>query len=92
VRYAAPPIGLLRWAAPQPPRTTHGVQSADRQPVQCLQSGFGSKERSPFRDNNTSGAVSARTIGEVVGRGELETEPNASEDCLFLKYVLFPQC
>ena len=92
MRYAAPPTGSLRWAAPQPPRTTRGVQRADRQPVQCLQSGFGSSERSPFRDDSTSGAVSARTAGEVFRRGELKAEPDASEDCLFLKYVLFPQC
>jgi len=90
IRYAAPPTGSSRWAEPQPPQTTHGVQSADRQPVQCMQSPYGSKGRTPFRDNSTSKAVSARTVGEGLGRREW---PDESEDCLFLKYVsLFPGC
>ena len=75
---------LLR---PQPPQTTHGVQSADRQPVQCMQSPYGSKGRTPFRGNGTSGAVSTKTVEEVLGGRELEAELDENEDCLFLKYV-----
>ncbi|KAG2064949.1 alpha/beta-hydrolase [Suillus decipiens] len=37
IRYAAPPIGNLRWAAPQPPPTTSGIQHAVTQPNECYQ-------------------------------------------------------
>jgi len=85
VRYAAPPAGLLRWAAPQPPQTTPGVQKAAEQPLQCWQAPGGAAARSPFRDASANGTVSARGM-EVL---ENRATPDASEDCLFLKYVPF---
>jgi len=81
VRYAAPPAGLLRWAAPQPPQTTPEVQKAAEQPLQCWQAPGGAAARSPFRDASANGAVSARGM-EVL---ENRATPDASEDCLFLK-------
>ncbi|KAK7683629.1 hypothetical protein QCA50_013467 [Cerrena zonata] len=48
VRYAAPPTGNLRFAAPQPPLNATGVQQAIYQPPRCLQSPGGSAATSPF--------------------------------------------
>jgi len=91
VRYAASPTGSLRWAAPQPPRTTLGVQKAADQPLQCWQSPPGAATRSPFRDASANETASARALGsrKVLENG---ATPGASEDCLFLKYVHFLSC
>ncbi|KAF9532671.1 Alpha/Beta hydrolase protein [Crepidotus variabilis] len=43
VRYAAPPTSSLRFAVPQPPAATPGIQEADKQPDACYQSGYGSE-------------------------------------------------
>lgn len=37
IRYAAPPIGPLRWKAPQPPARWTGVQRADAFGPRCMQ-------------------------------------------------------
>ncbi|KAJ3743975.1 Alpha/Beta hydrolase protein [Lentinula detonsa] len=37
IRYASPPIGELRFRAPQPPAPTDGVQQADSEPPECVQ-------------------------------------------------------
>jgi para-nitrobenzyl esterase len=37
VPYAAPPVGLLRWRAPQPPAAWHGIRSARTLGNDCLQ-------------------------------------------------------
>ena len=37
IPYAAPPVGALRWRAPQPMRPWHGVRSATTLAPQCLQ-------------------------------------------------------
>lgn len=36
LRYAAPPLGNLRFAAPQPPLPTYGIQDADAHGTYCL--------------------------------------------------------
>jgi len=41
VRFAAPPTGDLRWRAPQPPRTTSGIQDATSFGPVCLGVGAG---------------------------------------------------
>jgi carboxylesterase type B len=37
IPYAAPPVGALRWRAPQPPAPWHGVRSATTLPPTCPQ-------------------------------------------------------
>ncbi|KAF5367116.1 hypothetical protein D9758_003854 [Tetrapyrgos nigripes] len=44
IRYASPPVGDLRFRAPQPPANVSGVQQAHTQPPQCFQ---GTTGRSP---------------------------------------------
>ena len=45
VPYAAPPIGPLRWRAPQPPMTWRGVRSAVEPGPACVQTSGGSSYR-----------------------------------------------
>ncbi|OJA14238.1 hypothetical protein AZE42_11559 [Rhizopogon vesiculosus] len=49
IRYAAPPLGNLRWAAPQSPPTISGVQQATVQPNLCYQASMGSAPATPFK-------------------------------------------
>ncbi|KAF8131039.1 Alpha/Beta hydrolase protein [Boletus edulis] len=48
VRYAAAPVGNLRWAAPQAPPTVSGVQQATSEPNECYQAGLGSSSTNPL--------------------------------------------
>lgn len=48
IRYAAPPVGDLRWAAPQPPPTVSGIQQATTQPNECNQAARGDSSTNPF--------------------------------------------
>ena len=81
IRYAAPPTGTLRFAAPQPPATTAGVQLADSQPNNCYSAGIGLATSSPYRAT----PLVSRETDETL---EARAPPVASEDCLFLKYVI----
>jgi carboxylesterase type B len=54
IRYAAPPLGNLRWAAPQPPPTTSGVQQANTQPNECYQAPLGNASTNPFESISLS--------------------------------------
>ncbi|KAG1731964.1 Alpha/Beta hydrolase protein [Suillus paluster] len=69
VRYAAPPLGDLRWAAPQPPPTFSEVQQATTQPNECHQAPLGSAPTNLFESTSLSKTVVSR---------------QSSEDCLFL--------
>ncbi|KIY64477.1 cephalosporin esterase [Cylindrobasidium torrendii FP15055 ss-10] len=80
IRYAAPPIGDLRWRAPQAPENSSNVvQNATRIPAQCPQGGSGisTTETNPFLDaqgNSTSFKHSRRADDPLA----------SSEDCLYL--------
>ncbi|KAE9408456.1 alpha/beta-hydrolase [Gymnopus androsaceus JB14] len=78
MRYAAPPIGDLRWRAPQPPASNKsaGVQQANTQPNECPQAPSGDAPTNPLEVQN-----SLTRRANAPG-----TEP---EDCLFLN-VYFP--
>jgi len=41
IPFAAPPVGDLRWRAPQPAAKWQGVRPADKFAPQCVQNGFG---------------------------------------------------
>ncbi|KAF5342611.1 hypothetical protein D9611_001408 [Ephemerocybe angulata] len=81
IRYAAPPVGNLRFREPQAPATVKGVQVANKQPNICSQGVFGANSVSPFRGSNTTGASTSLTERDVV-------IPPVSEDCLFLNVVV----
>ncbi|KAG2743957.1 alpha/beta-hydrolase [Suillus brevipes Sb2] len=60
IRYAAPPLGNLRWAAPQPPPTISGVQQATTQPNECYQAPLGNASTNPFENSS----LSKRVVGQ----------------------------
>ncbi|KAL1738845.1 Alpha/Beta hydrolase protein, partial [Schizophyllum fasciatum] len=71
VRYAAAPIGNLRWRAPQPPPSSSKVLRADSQPRRC---GQGSRGMNPSVPSWAQGR-------QHTARAPVE---DWSEDCLFL--------
>ncbi|KAF8969096.1 Alpha/Beta hydrolase protein [Flammula alnicola] len=79
MRFAAPPIGQLRFREPQSPAFTPGVQMANAQPMGCLAAGAGSSPVTPFRIG------AAESFGRRMDRrsDDLATS-TTSDDCLFL--------
>jgi acetylcholinesterase len=75
MRYAAPPIGDLRWRAPQPPVHLPGIQDASKYGKQCLQGTMGEGSDAPVK-----GILAAAT-------GSFAT---SSEDCLFVNVIVPP--
>ncbi|KAJ7505659.1 alpha beta-hydrolase [Mycena galericulata] len=53
IRYAAPPVGDLRFRAPQPPAAVNGVQQATSESNYCMQSGSGVLPTNPLRTRDT---------------------------------------
>ncbi|KAG7530343.1 hypothetical protein FFLO_05115 [Filobasidium floriforme] len=68
IRYAAPPLGELRFRAPEQPLAAQGIQDATTFGSQCFQQGVGS------RYANQTAALTAARAGLN----------GSSEDCLFL--------
>ncbi|KAJ3990189.1 alpha/beta-hydrolase [Lentinula detonsa] len=74
IRYAEPPIGDLRWKAPQSPAINNTViQQVNTQPPPCFQAPAGTASSNPYK-------LSKRGV-DVTG--------DPTEDCLFLN-VYFP--
>ncbi|KAA1475671.1 alpha/beta-hydrolase [Dentipellis sp. KUC8613] len=73
IRYAAPPVGKLRFAAPQTPRRVREIQNATKSALQCYQIGINGTEgaslSSPFRSRSLE---------------KRDTDGISDEDCLFL--------
>ncbi|KAJ8083136.1 hypothetical protein AAF712_007218 [Marasmius tenuissimus] len=76
IRYAAAPVGDLRWRAPTPPPNVTDIQHADTPAPQCYQSPWGANPRSPFPP------AAGRNLTKRVPSG-------TNEDCLFLS-VYYP--
>ncbi|KAJ3970094.1 Alpha/Beta hydrolase protein [Lentinula raphanica] len=73
MRYAAPPLGNLRWQAPQSPVSNDsGIQQATTQPLTCPQADWGSASSYPT---------------QLTKRAVSDTDDGASEDCLYLNYL-----
>ncbi|KAF7375452.1 Carboxylic ester hydrolase [Mycena sanguinolenta] len=53
IRYAAAPLGDLRFRAPQPPVNMTGVQQATTEPNECFQAGDGASPTNPFETRAT---------------------------------------
>ncbi|KAF7327249.1 Carboxylic ester hydrolase [Mycena kentingensis (nom. inval.)] len=76
IRYAAAPLGNLRFRAPHPPVRVTGIQNATVQPNPCFQALNGTSPTNPL-------AAAARAVVDP-GPGA-----NQMEDCLFLN-VYYP--
>ncbi|KAF5336306.1 hypothetical protein D9758_014477 [Tetrapyrgos nigripes] len=72
VRYAAAPLGDLRFRAPQSPANVPGVQQANTEPPECFQASSGLSPTNPF---------SNQTLAKRQGREQ-------TEDCLFLNVAI----
>ncbi|KAJ6532713.1 alpha/beta-hydrolase [Mycena vulgaris] len=86
IRYAAPPVGAMRWMAPQAPARVSGVHNATVAPRQCFQAAgltgsAGTAVTNRFRDFRSSG-LSPNL--RHAGKGKRETDGISDEDCLFL--------
>ncbi|KAF9475480.1 alpha/beta-hydrolase [Pholiota conissans] len=95
IRYATPPTTALRFAAPQAPATTPGVQIAGAQPNRCWATGYGAQPSSSFVTSSTTGAGANRRSEDVVleenSRSMLDDTsviPPFNEDCLFLNVFI----
>ncbi|KAI0688126.1 cephalosporin esterase [Cytidiella melzeri] len=77
MRYAAPPVGKLRFQAPAPPldELSLGVQRADTVSIGCPQAPTGANMSTPFRNDNSDNLPQRRQT----------VEP---EDCLFLNVFI----
>jgi para-nitrobenzyl esterase len=71
IPFAAPPVGQLRWRAPEPHRARPGIQSAQDFAAGCYQDDYNAKWYRRV----------AAAFGE---QGPVIAEPAFSEDCLFL--------
>ncbi|KAH7913419.1 Alpha/Beta hydrolase protein [Hygrophoropsis aurantiaca] len=49
IRYAEPPVGKLRWKAPQPPPLVSGHQDGTQQPPECYQGPMGASTTNPLK-------------------------------------------
>ena len=69
IPFAAPPVGDLRFRAPQPPAKWEGTRKADQFGPMCMQGGG----RGPRRE-----------VRRRVPRKATRPRPAMSEDCLYL--------
>ncbi|KAJ7499547.1 Alpha/Beta hydrolase protein [Mycena latifolia] len=58
IRYAAPPLGDLRFRAPQPPANVAGVQDATIEPNQCFQTLKGLSPTNPLETRAAADVIS----------------------------------
>ncbi|KAJ7149815.1 Alpha/Beta hydrolase protein [Mycena crocata] len=59
IRYAAAPLGDLRFRAPRPPANVSGVQQATTQPNQCFQASDGVAATNPLRGRAAEAVASS---------------------------------
>ncbi|KAL8646019.1 MAG: hypothetical protein Q9226_007047, partial [Calogaya cf. arnoldii] len=79
IRFAAPPVGDLRWAKPAPPTPEPGIQDGSYGPI-CVQA--------PLKGPQLTGPGADSPIGEALNQFlagiPVPSLLKASEDCLFL--------
>ncbi|HEY7336823.1 MAG TPA: carboxylesterase family protein [Bryobacteraceae bacterium] len=80
IPFAAPPVGDLRWRAPQPPAKWEGVRAADKFGPTCTAGGGG------FGGGRGKGGAEAKQGAPKQGKAAppAGAAPTASEDCLYI--------
>ena len=79
IRFAAPPVGNLRWAKPAPPTPESGVQDGSYGPI-CIQAPIpGPQLTGPGADSPIG-----QGLNQFLGGIPVPSFKNTSEDCLFL--------
>jgi para-nitrobenzyl esterase len=96
VPYAAPPVGSLRWMAPQPVAKWEGVRPANEYGARCMQGGGGGAARAAAAGRQAGGRRGGAAVDQPVatgrdggragrqGGGNPAAQQPMSEDCLFL--------
>ncbi|MCJ1229610.1 hypothetical protein MMC12_006279 [Toensbergia leucococca] len=80
IRFAAPPVGELRWALPAEPEHNATLQDGSYGPV-CVQAPLKGVDLVGPGDESAIGAAANQLFG---GLTSLKPSPPSSEDCLFL--------
>lgn len=79
IRFAAPPVGNLRWAKPAPPNPESSIQDGSYGPI-CVQA--------PIQGPQLTGPGASSPIGQALNQFlagiPIPSFKAASEDCLFL--------
>ena len=91
VRYAAPPVGDLRFAAPQPP-------TINRDTVQNGSQGHVCPQANPAWEAITAQFLPEYLTGKPInitipngGQTPVQRDPREDEDCLFLDILVNPE-
>ncbi|TFK35569.1 Alpha/Beta hydrolase protein [Crucibulum laeve] len=90
MRFAAAPIGALRWREPQTPTTIAGIQQANTLPNACFQAGSGTNAINPFRlqnSNTSSGGYQGGSSATFDGN-DLIRESGAGVVAVTIQYRL----
>ncbi|KAL2847166.1 alpha/beta-hydrolase [Aspergillus pseudoustus] len=82
IRYAAAPVGDLRFRAPAPPMVNRSTAQKGSEARICPQA------LPSWMPQSMSNAISYITNGKVTNAGPVLMDPRASEDCLFLDVVV----
>ncbi|RAH68789.1 alpha/beta-hydrolase [Aspergillus aculeatinus CBS 121060] len=82
IRYAAAPVGDLRFRAPAPPMVNRSTAQQGSEARICPQA------LPSWMPQSGSNAISYVTNGSVTSMGPVLMDPRASEDCLFLDVVV----
>ncbi|KAK4862604.1 hypothetical protein LT330_002737 [Penicillium expansum] len=82
IRYAAPPVGSLRFAAPSYPEVNRTQVQTGAEARICPQA------VPSWMEDSMSSAISYVTNGSVTSLGFVLLDTRASEDCLFLDVVV----
>ncbi|KAL8763143.1 MAG: hypothetical protein Q9184_000988 [Pyrenodesmia sp. 2 TL-2023] len=79
IRFAAPPVGDLRWAKPAPPPQQSGIQDGSYGPI-CVQAPLQSPQLMGPGADSPVGQAFNQSLGGI----PVPSFKEASEDCLFL--------
>src|SRR6516165_8042852 len=94
IPYAAPPVGDLRWRAPQPATHWDGVRAADKFGFQCMQGRGGSEDclyvnvwtAAPTPNAALPVMVWSHPGGYTQGSGQYDGEPLAKKGIVLVTY------